>query len=273
MERVFFLDSEKIKLHELLIMIMKEIDRICVENDIKYTISDGTLLGAIRHKGFIPWDDDFDISMKRDQYNKFIEACKESLDKEKFFLQTSDTEDKYGFAFAKIKLNGTEIIEDFSKNVPVHHGIFIDVFPFDNFPDGKWQSKIILKKNHILKNLIWVKCGYGTDEHKRSLNYKITKIISSFLSLKVLRKMRYRNTTKYNDVTTKLTFSSDYPRCKYDAYCWEEFIPLKFEDEFFMATKHYDRFLTIAYGDYMKLPPVEKRISHSNCKINFGKYK
>ena len=129
-------DISKKKLQTAILMIAKEIVRLCDENNIPYFINGGTQLGAIRHKGFIPWDDDFDIGMRRADYEKFLKVCEEQLDHNKYFLQTEDTEKNYAFYFAKIQLKGTSIIEDFSKNVQIEHGIFVDIFPYDNIPDN-----------------------------------------------------------------------------------------------------------------------------------------
>ena len=129
-------DRSKKKLQTAILMIAKEIVRLCDENNIPYFINGGTQLGAVRHKGFIPWDDDFDIGMRRADYEKFLKVCEEQLDHNKYFLQTEDTEKNYDFYFAKIQLKVTSIIEDFSKNVQIEHGIFVDIFPYDNIPDN-----------------------------------------------------------------------------------------------------------------------------------------
>lgn len=260
------------KLQKLLLFIAKEVKRICEENDINYFICGGTQLGAVRHQGFIPWDDDLDIAMPRRDYERFIELCEQELDKEIFFLQTEWTEEKYAFAFSKIQLRGTEIIEDFSKNANVSHGIFVDIFPYDNLPTNKFLKKVFLLKNHIYKNLIWVKCGYGTDAHKKRLSYKMMKILGSLWSIRGLKKKRKELITSCMDRVAVECFNSDYPNlilptkwltgCDYHT----------FEGVNFRGYKNVDEYLTLSYGDYMKLPPEEDRRRHSNYEIDFGKY-
>lgn len=169
-------EQEKRKLQDTILIIAKEIDKICKENNIDYFMDGGTQLGAIRHRGFIPWDDDFDIGMKRIEYDRFINVCQQSLNKKKFHLETEE-DIGYGFAFAKIHLKGTEIIENFSKNANVDHGIFVDIFPYDNIPDSDLKRTLFLAENHILKNLIWVKAGYGSAEQKRKLSYFLFSLV------------------------------------------------------------------------------------------------
>lgn len=269
----YMIIDEKRKLQNLILLIAKEIVRICDKYDILYYLDGGTQLGAVRHKGFIPWDDDFDIAMKRSDYEKFIIICEKELDKTKFFLQTEWSEQNYCFAFTKIQLLGTEIIEDFSKKVNIHHGIFVDIFPYDNLPDNFIQQKWFLYKNHILKNLIWIKCGYGTIEHKRKISYCIFKILGILFTIKYLKKKRYKLIIQNNKNDTKLCFTSDYPKIKLENDWFDKFDLYEFETEKFKGFKDYDSFLKTLYGEYMTLPPIEERKQHSNYKIDFGFYK
>ena len=114
-----------------LLDLMITLDGICRKENISYSLHGGTLLGAVRENGFIPWDDDMDIGMLRADYEKFLNVAKEKLNK-KYFLQTWDTDEKFALPFAKIRLNGTKYIEHNSKNVDIHNGIYIDIFPYDN---------------------------------------------------------------------------------------------------------------------------------------------
>ena len=122
-------EAEKKKLQQLILLIAKEIARICDKYNIDYYLDGGSMLGAVRHKGFIPWDDDFDIAMKRSDFERFLQVCEKELDKNKYFLQTEWSEKNYCFSFAKVQLIGTHFIEEFSKDADVKHGIFADIFP------------------------------------------------------------------------------------------------------------------------------------------------
>lgn len=262
---------DKKKLQSVILIIANEIDRICKENNIKYFMDGGTQLGAIRHGGFIPWDDDFDIGMKRNEFQLFLSACESSLDSKQFYLETVE-DARYGFSFAKIHLNNTRIIEDFSKDVDVHHGIFVDIFPYDNIPDSNIKRKLFLLKNHILKNLIWVKAGYGDDTQKRLVTYKIFNLISKMFTLSKLKKSREILIRKYNNRETQYCFTSDYPHNLLLCAWLNDLIQYKFETTSFWGVKKYDEFLHTLYGNYMKLPPVGDRVGHSNYRIMFGPY-
>ncbi len=259
-------------LHRVILVIADEIDRICSKYSIPYSIGYGTLLGAVRHKGFIPWDDDFDVFMTRNNYEKFKEACKSELDSSKFFLQTEDTEPFYPFAFAKLQLAGTELLEDFSKNVQVHHGISVDIFALDHLPKNYAKEKIMLVKNKLLKNMIWLKCGYGTDEQLRQLKFRLLKAVTYPIPLKMLRKLRNKTITRYNQCETDYLFCSDYPNDRLPVEFYADHTQYQFEDRVYQGPCEYDKYLTLLYGDYMELPPVEDRKWHSNGMIRLGKY-
>lgn len=268
------MENETRKLQLVILDMAKEILSLCEEYHIPYSLNGGTLLGAVRHKGFIPWDDDLDLCMCRKDYERFLVLCKKKLDPNKYYIQTPDVEKQYGFAFAKIRLLGTEIIEDFSKNVPVQNGIFIDIFPYDNLPEGKLARKLFLIVNHYYKNLDWVKCGYGEDAQKQKMSYKVIRFLSNFYSMKQIKASRKRLIQKYNGSDTKMMFISDYPT-EIIPHAWMENLKkYQFEDAQFFGMADSKKYLKHTYGaDYMELPPPEKRIQHSACKINFGKYK
>ena len=230
------------QLHSAILIIADEIDRICKKNSIAYTISSGTLLGAIRHKGFIPWDDDFDIEMLREDYDKFIQACKTDLDGSKFFLQTDETEKFYAFSFAKIQLNGTEILEEFSRNVPIQHGVFVDIFPLDNFPNNQ-KALFLIKYNYIIKNLIWIKCGYGDYEHKKKVSYWIFKAVVLFISIEKLKKMRSNLLNKFNSKKTDYVFISDYPMHRRRRDWYYQLSDYYFEGRKYYGITNYDAYL------------------------------
>ena len=262
--------DQKEHLQRCLLDIAIDINDLCDNHNIQYSMDGGTLLGAIRHKGFIPWDDDLDIAMKRSQYNRFLEVCSENLDKEKYYIQNNEM--YYAFCFSKVQLNGTEIVEDFSKNVKIRHGIFVDVFPYDNVPDNAIKRKVFLFLNTLLKNMIWAKCGYGTDEQRKTIRYKIYKLIGLFSSLDKLKSCRLKHLTKYNGYKTQYCFTGDYPK-NLIKNCWfENLTKIRFESTSLSGFSQYDDFLKTLYGNYMELPPEEERIVHSQYKINFGKY-
>lgn len=260
------------KTQKLILYIADEVIRICNKYNISYVIIGGTLLGAVRHKGFIPWDDDFDIGMTRQEYERFLEVCPGELDKNIFFLQTADTEKNFAYCMAKVQLLGTEVIEDFSIGVDIHHGIFVDIFPYDNLPDGKLRRRCFLFRNQFLKTMLWIKCGYGVRDHSGRLGYKVLNFLGKFLSTEKLKYKRYHLLTKYANGEMKDCFTGDYPMelVKKDWLRQQE--KYQFEGREYQGIAAFDNYLEDLYGDYMQLPPENERITHTSYQIDYGKY-
>lgn len=263
-------------MHKLHLILADELKRICEKNNIKYFMIAGTLLGAIRHQGFIPWDDDMDFGMLREDFEKFLIVCENSLNKDKFFLQTDRNDTYYAFNFAKLRLNGTKVMEEFSSTVNINQGIYIDIFPIDVVPDSKIVSFIQLKKFWFYRNLLWIKCGYGDEDRKRSITYKIAKKFSHIYSIQTLKKLKHSTITKYSQLMTSKVITSDGSyglKKEILERKWVENIgDFQFEDRMFKGIKDYDAYLKYFYGNYMQLPPLEKRQHHKRLSIDFGKY-
>lgn len=243
--------------------IAEEIKRICNENGIKYFLTTGTLLGAVRHKGFIPWDDDLDIGMPRNDYDKFLEIAPQKLSSG-YFLQTWRNDKDYPLAFAKLRKSGTSFIQSEFKDMDMHHEIWVDIFPYDAFPDDAKDRKIHIFKLRIYRALISVKC-----KRKEWLLHK--NPIWSYLKhipfiLYALTQKRERIFDKYemvlkkynNSDTKNVTMISEnwvVPR-----KCIEHFSEHIFEKVMFSVPEYSDLFLRETYGDYMKLPPENERV-------------
>ena len=143
------LDNKTLKkLHEVGLEILLEIDRVCKKYDIPYFLCGGTLLGSIRHKGFIPWDDDIDIGMLRNDYEKF-EECYIKEHSKKYYLHSIKTDEDYWLSFIKIQKNNTTINEKFIEKLDTHKGIFVDIFPFDKVPDKGFTKRLKLRSFFI----------------------------------------------------------------------------------------------------------------------------
>ena len=251
------------KLHSTILICVDEVIRICNKHDIPYFIYAGSLLGAVRHKGFIPWDDDFDFAMKRFDYEQFCKVCKNEINSQRFILQTEVSEEYYAFSFAKLRLCGTKLIEPFSEGVDISDGIFVDIFPMDNLPNNKLVRKAFMILSHVIKNMIWIKCGYGVYTHSSKLSYKILKILGRPLSLKTLKKHRHSLITKYNLQQTKECFNSDWPKYVIQNEFFKERDTYEFEGRKLDSFKYSDLFLTSIYGDYMTPPPEDERRWHN----------
>lgn len=249
--------------------ILLEFDRLCRENDIKYHLDGGTMLGAIRHKGFIPWDDDIDVEMSREDYEKFKKVALEKMDK-RFFYQDIETDPNYGYFFAKIRMNNTKYVENIAKNVDAHSGIYMDIFPYDNY--GK-ESLFDFKKVLILRMLMLLKSKYIIEAN--TLVKKIELIILKFLKLFVTRKFIIKTVEKIrkkNDKDGKYyiqynTTYFDKPLTLRKIY--DRLDEYEFEGHKFYGTYYYHEYLTHLYGDYMEFPPEEDRATHGIIEIQY----
>lgn len=253
--------------------ISKEIRRVCEENNIEYWLDSGSLLGAVRHKGFIPWDDDMDIGMKRDQYEKFLKIAPKKL-RPQFFLQTWESDINYGFPFAKIRKKGTVYIENRSKKSSAYNGFYVDIFPYDNYGNSVKQG-FALK---TIKTIMQYKAGVRSwEEDKINIPRLIknipTIIIAPLLSRKKLIKLYDYYSRQYNKSKCKYLFPQGivgYDKWLIPSHAMTTMIDMPFEDTTFKVPAGYDKYLRHAYGNYMELPPVDKRENrHQIIKVKF----
>lgn len=254
--------------------IAKEIKRVCDKNGIDYFMDGGTLIGAVRHKGFIPWDDDLDFSMVRDQYEQFLKIAPNELG-EQFFLQTWYSDIGYGLPFAKVRKNGTLYIEEITEKCNCHQGIFVDIFPYDNLPKDEDERKKQGKILTFLKVLLKAKCrARPAYVSKRFEMNKFIKFIPFIMISKFVKKDYLIRTydsiaQKSNTQNTGRLYCqccSKYAKVTIQETIFRKTIELPFEDTFFRAPEEYDWYLSSAYGDYMTPPPVEEREDRHQVK-------
>lgn len=266
------------KLHNCQLIIAREIKRLCDKHNIKYFIIAGTLLGAIRHGGFIPWDDDMDVGMLREDYEKFLKVAKTELGAD-FFLQTPETDENYGLPFAKILLNGTLLVEA-TAGSNAKKGIFVDVFPFDVAPENEADRENHNKKTYFYKRLLLAKLNYNVcaknDYVKRAV-YFVLKIMSAFYSHDKLVKKLESEITRYNNSKTEdivnIGGAYGYKKETIKADWVRDTVEIPFEDMTISAPVDYIKYLETFYGDYMTPPPEDKRYNrHSVTELDFGKY-
>ena len=250
------------KLQMVELEMLAELDRICRENNISYILDGGTMLGAVRHGGFIPWDDDVDVRMLRKNYDRFCEICKTQLDK-KYFLQTYQTDPGYRWGYAKLRRKGTLFLRKNQENMKYEQGIFLDIFPIDGTPDYLVLRKIHKFRCFCVRKILWSMVG-----KKESKNF-LKKLVYSILSKlpeHTVKKMYKSLILKFDPNTTEVVRTLTYPAPKkLDGYYrkwFAETAPILFEGYEFEGVKDYEGWLTFEFGDYMKLPPEDKRKTH-----------
>lgn len=262
----------------LLLKILKEFHRICVENDIKYFLSDGTLIGAVRHNGFVPWDDDLDIGMLREEYEKFCKMAPEKLGEE-FFFQTIDTDSGYGFQFGKVILRRTKWIDPVSiHSKKAYGGIYMDVFPYDKICRNKMEQKFHYLKYRFVDGVIFMKQDYtynGRLTFAQKIKRGIKLIAAAVIPLEQFLRWRERICRRYEICGTEALvtkYGGNFYRNQNELKVFTDLQLHRFEDGMFYVPRDYHSVLGNLYGDYMALPPVEKRRGHGILEYDFGEY-
>ena len=265
------------KLHKALLYITDEIDRVCSENGIIYTLTNGSLIGAVRHKGFIPWDDDMDIAMLREDYEKFKAVCKNEL-KSEFMWQDAECDKDYPYSFGKVVLKNTQCRALHHESEAWQKGIYVDVFPLDNVPVGMCARYFQAYKNFMLIKLI--ECKTGLNLTSKSIMKKVLfcllYVISCVFSFSYLTGALQKNVLKYRFIESEkvCSFGGYWGYKKETTYreYFSEILRIPFENKKYNIISKYDDFLTAMYGEYMVLPPVEKRHTHDIAVLDFGPY-
>lgn len=258
------------KLQSILLMILKDIDLLFRENNIPYFLDGGTALGAVRHKGFIPWDDDLDICILPEYYQQFVRVCREKLDKEKYSFEEGEKD--WPLPFSKIKLNGT-YIDEIDAYPTVNKGIYIDIFCADYARKSKigkfWQFAL----GRLYVACFLAKKPYRPNSFSKKILISLARQINKSQNLYdwIRKQVRGAKQSEQLSIVWDRT-RSDWTKYFYDKALFEDEVLMEFEGEKFPVCRGYDKYLSIVYGDYMQLPPEEKRIGLHIIDVNFGKY-
>lgn len=266
-----YTDEELRQIQKIEKKALAEIIRICEQLQIECFVIGGTTLGAIRHNGFIPWDDDIDVGMTRENYIKFIKSAEKYLSPQ-YHLQTPYGNVNSPYIYTKVRIDGTKFVEYPNRNLKIHQGVYIDVFPFDEVPD---DENLNLEQFKKIRSLIWL---FGmrqapdrydppkslSEQMKqiahRTLYYFLKIIPHDFLVNIIDNQMQ-----KYNGTGQKALACLCFPRRKVEYVEKINLWPLKehqFEDLTVPIPGNYDEYLKTHYGEYMKLPPREERYGH-----------
>ncbi|MCR5502237.1 MAG: LicD family protein [Lachnospiraceae bacterium] len=263
------IEGEQLKrLQAVELELISEVDRICRKCGIHYNMVGGTMLGAIRHRGPIPWDDDADIGFLREEYEKFREACRTELDHDRFYMQDFRDTKGYRWGYGKLRRKGTAFIRQDQEYMPYEQGVFIDLMPFDNVPDGWISRRLHFAECFLFRKLFWSKVGAKTEENPvyRQI-YRLMSHIPENRVKKAYEAFIQRGRHKKTRLVRILTFPTPkhcfgYMRKWYTELCRYDFSGVRFP-----GAKDYDGYLSVKYGNYMELPPVEKRKTHPVSKL------
>lgn len=245
-----------------------EVDRICKKCGIHYNMVGGTMLGAIRHKGYIPWDDDADIGFLRTEYEKFREACKKELNHEKYYMQDLRDTEGYRWGYGKLRRKGTEFIRLGQEFMPYEQGISIDLMPFDNVPDHRMMQKIHFFRCFLYRKLFWSEVGSRVEKDVRiRAVYKIMRLIPMNVIVKSYQHFIDNGQKRKTRLVRILTFPTPKGVYGYERKWYTDLTRYPFDNMVLPGAKDYDGYLRVKYGDYMKMPPVEKRKVHPISKL------
>lgn len=260
--KVISIDEQK----QLLTEMMEELHLYCEEKGYRYYLFFGSLLGAVRHQGFIPWDDDLDIAMPRADYEKLIRSYNQDHPKGNLKIMSILEDNRYYLPFAKLVHTKTTLHE---ADGDLSIGVYIDIFPLDNLGDTKEKAHQLFLNTKSYRKAIMIS------------NWKISKEVSWYKNLvKRILKLRYPVKNRY-EVIRKLdkkckNYQSENPMGLVGALCTPDYresetmeatlleprIKVPFENYEFYIPKQYDAILKHLYGDYMQLPPKEQQITH-----------
>ena len=259
----------KMQLTELDMLV--EFDRICRLHNINYVLFGGSLLGAVRHKGYIPWDDDADIGMLREDYNRFKDISGE-LNPKICYFQDHDTDPEYRWGYGKLRRTGTKYIRVGQEHLKCRTGIFVDVFPMDDIPlQVPWQ---ILQDIHccILRKITYSEVGKFTRKGFIRIWYWLLSFIPMSFVYSQLRWYEKKSKSSSPNKVRCLMFKATGMLYQKNPISTRYGMPKSwftdrkeydFEGDKFYSSRDYDTVLKYIYGDYMKLPPENKRQQHS----------
>jgi len=257
----FLVTTERKKVWAILLDLMVVFDKVCKKHNIRYFLDSGSLLGAVRHNGFIPWDDDIDVTMPRDDYERFVKLSDEFS--HPYFLQTPYTDPEYFYSFAKIRNSETSAITQMFRYQPFNHGIWISIFPLDKFPlkEGEeiyYQIRQLTAENSTYMRM---KNPYLDENNKKRVeNYSGRDPLDTYEEIQKIA-------TQFNNSDTEFWGSIILTIVKFG----RKPLPVKsfdnvedhpFEHLHFPIPSGYDAVLRTQYGNYMQLPPVEEREAH-----------
>ena len=248
--------------------LIREVARICRKCNIHFNMVGGTMLGAIRHKGYIPWDDDADIGFLRTEYETFRKACKTELNHEKYYMQDLRDTKGYRWGYGKLRRKDTEFIRLDQEFMPFEQGIFIDLMPFDNVPDKGLSKRVHFFRCFLYRKLFWSEVGSRAEKNlwKRAA-YKLMRKIPMKLIIKSYQRFIDTCQKEKTQLVRILTFPTPKGIYGYERRWYTQLSEYPFGNMNLPGARDYDGYLKVKYGNYMELPPEEKRKTHPVSKL------
>ena len=256
-------DIQLRRLQMIELELLQEVDRICSKCNIHYNIIAGTLLGAVRHGGFIPWDDDADVALLRPEYEKFCEACEKELDTDRFYFQDHRNTPGYRWGYGKLRRKDTLFLREYQEHMPYGQGVFIDVFPLDYVPDNYFGRCGYNFLCFLYRKFFWSEVGKVADKSlfMRRLYGIMSKVPERRLKAGFNRFIK-RSGRKRTSWVRILTFPTPNKEYGYLKVWYENSAPIDFEGVTFTGIRDYDAYLSFKFGKYMELPPDGERKVH-----------
>jgi lipopolysaccharide cholinephosphotransferase len=255
--------EERNKIQRIQLEMLEEVDRICRKCDIQYNIIAGTLLGAVRHQGVIPWDDDADVALLREEYNKFREVCKTELDTEKYYFQDHTNTPGYRWGYGKLRRKNSLFLRKNQEHMPYEQGIFIDIFPLDSVPQNRLVRKIHNSHCFIVRKIMWSAIGrtYETNTLKRMV-YKWLFHIDEKKLFAHYEKLINKSNAGQSEWVRILTYPTPTKDYGYLKKWYEKSTRMEFDGSILMGIAEWDEYLRFKFGDYMQLPAENERKTH-----------
>lgn len=257
------------KLHSIQVEMLDEFVRICEENNLQYFIIGGTLLGAVRHKGFIPWDDDLDVAMPRKDYEQFLKIANKEINT-KYLIDNIKTNPNYYLSFTKMRKKNTIFEQDVQIKYNGPKGVWIDIFPLDETKNINSKLTFIQKKLGDLVSRLVLYKNYVVMGKFKIIKRLVGRLV--FLSNKTMLKCldniyQMQNNNKENKCVINFPSVYSYSQETNEKIDYFPSKKVEFEGKEYNAPKDYDKVLRKIFNNYMELPPVEKRITHNPVRI------
>ena len=241
---------------KLLLEMLKDFDAVCRRHGIRYQLFAGSALGAVRHNGFIPWDDDLDVILSRSEYERFFREAAMDFDPEIYYVQQEHSP-HWSMHFPKLRRNGTTCIEKYHPKDPgIHQGVYIDIFPYDNLASSPFQRRLQFAASKvIIAKALWER-GYETNNVAKKLFLQVCRLLPRRSMERVCMR---RDDTESRMVHSFLAAGRRYKKNIFPRTWLDDCAELPFEDGVFPVSTHYDALLTRLYGDYRTPPSPEER--------------